>query len=138
MPTFKQLNAQKAALALSPKFQFSTVTADSISEDAGVYFIARPIISKYGEKHEQILYIGQSNNLRHHLYVEQFIGHTDTARLKKRLIADYDYPEIMTFEHAQKFLTDNCYFKYHLVETPRDRSFLEHGLKFSLSPMYLE
>lgn len=136
LPSFKQLTAQKEALTHLDWLPFSTHTLGSITTQSGVCCIAH---TKQNQKQldAKVLYIFETTNL-HQQLLDFTIADSNTAQLfKKTLLTDRYYSYLQTDEQIQTFIKKECAYKYLVIANDRNRLFLEHGLKFSLSPRFL-
>ncbi|EUJ37648.1 GIY-YIG nuclease family protein [Brochothrix campestris] len=134
LPSFKQLTAQKEALTEQPWYSFDSIDDNHITTRPGVYCIAS---SKDKGASKQIIYINQTDNLKNHLTSYVSITNITTSKLEKALVNDPHLTAIRSIEQAHIYLKNDCYYKFSQIDDTRERLFLEHSLKFTLSPRYL-
>lgn len=85
-----------------------------------------------------VLYVGETINPQQRLYTNHLQGPLSTARVKKYLIRDPDFPEITDSETAKQYLKEHCSFKFLPIEGDhRRRGLVEAGLCFLLDAKYV-
>lgn len=114
-------------LVLSKEYYFNDKNFRSnIVENAGIYIIYLSI------NHEP-LYVGRTKKLKQRIYTNHLMGPLINARLKKYLI---EGKEVKNIDEAKKYIKDNCYVKYILVDNYRQRGMLEGYFTGVLKPKY--
>ena len=113
-------------------YTFEKLVPSMLDEQAaGVYIIATI------EKNE-VLYVGRTTNIRRRLYTNHLQGNKSTARLKKYLVEDSEYPDITSMEEAKIWLKKHCYFKFIERDDYRERGQIEGVLGYMFHVKYIE
>lgn len=137
MPSFKKLAIQKEMLAAIPWQSFTRSDFSVIPDLPGVYCIASAKNPPDESTPMQLLYINQTDHLKKQLTDYATLTTLATSKLETALINDPHLTAITTIEAAHRYLINTCYYKYLQLDTMRECLFLEHSLKFTLSPRYL-
>lgn len=119
------------SLLESNVFKFSELTPSMLPVAAGVYVI-------WLKDTEEALYVGRTVNLRRRLYQGHLMGNRATARLKKYLIDDLNYPDIKNYPEAKEFIKARCNFQFVLEEDSSRRGHIEGLLGYLADARYIE
>jgi len=111
------------------KYYFSDLKPSDIPDKLpGVYAIFNST---------ETLYVGRTVNLRRRLYTNHLMGPLANARLKKYLIEDPSFPNILESADAKAYLKEHCYFQFMQADTVIERGRIEGLLSFALSVKYM-
>lgn len=103
----KEIKTICSELQNATKYYFGDLVPSMLEEDLAVVYVI------FDKTNDRTLYVGRTKKLKRRLYTNHLHGNKSTARLKKYLVEDnYKFPEINNYEEAEKWIKDNCYFKY--------------------------
>lgn len=113
-------------------YEFSVLSGPSVlPQTAGVYVI-------FNKRTYEVYYVGKTTNLRQRLYHNHLMGPTTNARLKKYLIDDSEFPNILSAADAKKYIRENCSCVFVLEPDMRARGHLEGLLSFLTDCRYVD
>lgn len=115
----------------SKVYSFSNVKPSELPKKAGVYII-------WLKDTEEVLYVGRTTNLKQRLYNNHLQGNQSTARLKKYLVEDKNYPNINNYSDAKDFLKKQCSFQYILENNNSARGRIEGLIGYLTDVRYIE
>lgn len=116
----------------SEKFYFNTLVPSMLGENiAAVYAI-------FDKNTSEALYVGRTKKLRRRLYTNHLQGNKSTARLKKYIVEDEEFLNICSYDEAKKWIKENCYFQYIIIDDSRERGHTEGLLGYLLNSKYIE
>ena len=115
----------------SKVYAFSSFVPSALPEKAGVYVI-------WLKDTKEVLYVGRTRNIRQRLYTNHLMGNKSSARLKKYLVDDMNFPEIVEYIDAKNYMKANCCFQFILVEDNNERGHIEGLLGYLTEARYIE
>ena len=119
-----QYRDELTRLLISPTYEFSRLDRKNVPEAPGVYII-------YHKALRQILYIGESDNLRRRLFSNHRSGNRRGSAFRRALSRWEKFEEE---RKISEYIIQNCSFQVLLVSDKLKRKRFEHFAIAVLSP----
>lgn len=126
------LNSKLYELLMAEKIEFKTLKPRNIIDDGGVYIIT----DSRNPANEIPFYIGRTKNLRQRIYGNHLMGDLSNARLKKYLVNDPVFKEIIDKHSAKQFIRKNCAVRWITEDDFKLRGYFEGYFTGILKPQY--